>query len=187
MERLTGSKLWQTVKSLRNQGKTNKEIAVLCGYGREEKGKMPYFTAFYEALLEQRDSEKRCEILVDNKNKRYDNFLHYLLDAIAYRKKYEYRNDWADRCDYSVEKYTEADTYIVRYNGERIAYLTKDGIQFFMPSFTTKSVKRRINAIMERFLGVNLYQKKGVWYVNFPLLGDVEYKDGMMISYPGLS
>lgn len=184
MERLKGSTLALTVKNMRAQGKSTKEIAISCGYGREEEGRIPHLTAFYEELLIVRDKERRIENLCDNANKRYDNCIHFLLEAIAYRKKYEYRNDWADRCDYSAPKYGQDDTYIVRYYGEKIALITKDGVQFFMPTMKSASVKRRINAIMERFVGTNLYQKKGKWFAVYPMLGDVEYTDGMMIEYP---
>jgi len=53
-----------------------------------------------------------------------------------------------------------------------------------MPTMKSASVKKRINAIMERYTGTNLYQKKGKWFVVFPMLGDVEYTDGMIIDYP---
>jgi len=184
MERLKGYNLANTVKNMRAAGKTAKEIAIWCGYGREEEGKTPHFTAFYEELLIVRDKERRMENICDNANKRYDNCIHFLLQAIAYRNKYEYRNDWADRCDYSVQKYGHNDQYIVRYYGERIALFSKDGVQFFMPTMKSASVKKRINAIMERYTGTNLYQKKGKWFVVFPMLGDVEYTDGMIIDYP---
>lgn len=184
MERLKGSNLSLIVKKMRAEGKSTKEIAIACGYGREEEGRVPHYTAFYEELLNVRDKALRAEKVWDNNNKRYDNCIHFLLEAIAYRKKYEYRNDWADRCDYSVQMYEHNDTYIVRYYGEKIALFTKDGVQFFMPTMKSASVKRRINAIMERFVGTNLYQKKGKWFVVYPMLGDVEYTDGMMIDYP---
>ena len=184
MERLKGFTLASTVKIMRSAGKSAKEIAIACGYGREEEGRNPHFTAFYEELLIVRDKERRAEIICDNANKRYDNCIHFLLEAIAHRKKYEYRNDWADRCDYSFQKYKDNDIYIVRYYGEKIALFTKEGVQFFMPTMKSASVKRRINAIMERFTGTNLYQKKGKWFVVFPLWGDVEYTDGVFIDYP---
>ena len=169
---------------MRAAGKTAKEIAIWCGYGREEEGKTPNFTAFYEELLIVRDKDRRRENICDNANKRYDNCIHFLLQAIDYRNKYEYRNDWSDRCDDSVQKYGYNDQYIVRYYGERIALFSKDGVQFFMPPAPSASVKKRINAIMERYTGTNLYQKKGKWFAVFPMLGDVEYTDGMIIDYP---
>lgn len=184
MERLKGFPLARTVKNMRAAGKTYKEIAIACGYGREEEGKTPHFTAFYEELLIFRDNERRMENIYDNINKRYDNCIHFLIQAITYRYKYEYRNDWADRCDYSVQKYGHDDQYIVRYYGERIALFSKGRVQFFMPTMKSASVKRRINAIMEKFVGTNLYQKKGKWFAVFPMLGDVEYTDGMIIDYP---
>ena len=184
MERLKGFPLARTVKIMRAAGKSAKEIAIACGYGREEEGRNPHFTAFYEELLIVRDKERRVENIIFRDNKRYDNCIHFLLAAIAYRLKYEYRNDWADRCDYSGQKYKDNDSYIVRYYGEKIALFTKEGVQFFMPTKKSPSVKRRINAIMGKFVGTNLYQKKGKWFAVFPLLGDVEYKDGMIIDYP---
>jgi hypothetical protein len=143
MERLKGSSLARTVKFMREAGKTTKEIVISCGYGREEEGKIPHYTAFYEELLIVRDNEKRYEAMSSNVNKRRDNVLHYLLSAIEYRTKYEYRNDWADRCDYSEESYSADDNYIVRYYGDKIALFTQTGVQFFIPSM--KSLTLPVN------------------------------------------
>lgn len=176
MERITGRWLLSFRSMMEAKGLSTEEIVKQAGYIRPN-GKAAY-TAFYEEIMRVKNIDKRKELIANSKKKRYDNVLHYLIAAIQFKTPiYDYRNDWAGIGQ-------PGDVYIVRYYGEKIAEVTKDGIRFFMPSVKSKSVKRRINTIMEYFLGVNLFQKKGEWFVVHPLYFEEKYTDGMMIGYP---
>jgi hypothetical protein len=176
MEKITGRWLLSFKSMMEANGLSKDEIVKQAGYIRPN-GKASY-TAFYEEILRIKNINKREELIVDSKNKRQDNVIYYLLEAIKLRSpNYNYRNDWAGIGQPN-------DVYIVRHYDKKIAEVTTEGIRFFMPSAKSKSTKRRINAIMERFLGVNLFQKNGEWLVTHPLYFEEKYTDGMLIKYP---
>ena len=94
MEKITGRWLLSFKSMMEAKGLSKDEIVKQAGYIRPN-GKASY-TAFYEEILRIKNINKREELIVDSKNKRQDNVIYYLLEAIKLRSpNYNYRNDWA--------------------------------------------------------------------------------------------
>ena len=76
------------------------------------------------------------------------------------------------------------DQILVRFHGNLYCYIQFEKVYLTVsPQHQTKSTKERLNRILMKFCGCQLYQKNKVWYIYNPQVGDIEYRYGMSVPF----
>jgi hypothetical protein len=93
------------------------------------------------------------------------------------------------RCNYKkaddeVVFFLDQNSTSIRHHGSSIAFLHHNqGYLTLFDTVRSKSTKERLNRILMRFCGCQLYQHKNVWYVSHPIKGDIPFKDRMKLDF----
>lgn len=178
MQRLTGFDL--LAHHSRQDGRTIAVKAITAGYfGKKEDGSpRVYFTQYFEAILFAKGWQKRIQLSQDNGG---TETVKGIIRAIENKQDYKKRNDSVYVSEFGSKK---GDQIILRFNGNLYAFIQYEKIHLVVnPEHRTRSTKERLNRILMRLCGCQLYQKNKVWYIYNPQLGDVEYKYGMAVPY----
>jgi len=167
----------------RQDGLTRTEKVITAGYfGKKEDGSLRvYFTRYYEALLFAKGWRKRIQLSQDNGG---TETVKGIIRAIEEKRDYKKRNDSVSIYQKTLDFEGGDDQILVFFHGNLYCYL-QHGKVFLTVSeiHKTKSTKERLNRILMRFCGCQLYQKNKVWFIYNPQVGDAEYKYGTAIPY----
>ena len=92
---------------------------------------------------------------------------------MAYNQLSTYKTTWAET----------GESGVVTYTNTNIVSWTKGKIILRSGGWESVTTKRKMNQASIQFgLGVSVYQRKGVWYVDTPFKTGVLFKDGMTIK-----
>ena len=177
---LTGIALLNEVNYLRKQEKSNREIALECGYDRP--GRTPHFTRFYENLMAAKGYHECMQIRESERNNYSNMRQKEVCEAVFYGWEYNKNNDkvLVNRTKIATSSYFFYDELLVNLvRGDGTVYAI-----LYLPSKKSKTAKCRINAILRRVFGYSLFQKKGEWYIARPFKEDIPYTNGVRIEYP---
>lgn len=178
MSRLTGLELlWHHENE---SGLTTTQKVITAGYvGQKEDGSPRiYFTDYYTELLKSQGWRERIRLSQDNGG---TDTVKSIIEAIKDKKEWKRRNDSVYVNEMSPPK---NDQILVRFHGNLYCYIQYKKLYLTVPpQHKTKSTKERLNRILMRFCGCQLYQKNKVWYVYNPQVGDIEYSYGMSVPF----
>jgi hypothetical protein len=178
MSRLTGLELLSHHEQ--TEGLSTTEKVVAAGYtGQKEDGTIRvYFTDYYTELLKVRGWRERVNLSQDSGG---TDTVKSLLKAIEDKKDWKKRNDSVYVSEFGLQK---NDQILVRFHGNLYCYIQYEKVYLTVSAqHKTKSTKERLNRILMRFCGCQLYQKNKVWYIYNPQVGDVEYTYGMSVPF----
>lgn len=131
------------------------------------------FTAYYEQLLRIKQYDQRRSIMRDDNGSAT---IRRILWAIQHRENYKNRND-------EVVYFPDQNISSVRYYGETIAMINhRTGHVKLFDKNRSKSTKERMNRILMRIVGCQLFQRAKVWYVFNPQTGDIPFEDRMIVD-----
>lgn len=176
MQPLTGLELLTHHQA--NDGLSRTEKVISAGYSGLKKDGSPrvYFTSYYEALLKIKGFLERVKLSQDIGG---TETVKGIIKAIENKQDYKKRNDSVYVSEFGPKK---DDQILVRFHGNLYAYVQYEKLYLTVSEeCQTKSTKERLNRILMRFCGCQLYQKNRVWYIYNPQIGDVEYKYGMAV------
>jgi hypothetical protein len=173
MQRLTGSTLLAHHKAFHY---TKAEKVREAGYiGLKQDGsERLQFTAYYEEVLKIMNWQKRQDLMADRGGADcIKTMLFYAENRVSYKKN----ND---------EVFILGANNLVsfRHHGKTIATYSAitNRVRLFKPSILSKSTKERMNRILMRFCGCQMYQRAKVWYVFNPMEGDIPFEDSMIVE-----
>jgi hypothetical protein len=174
MEKLTGSTLLSHHRAFHE---TRAEKVRSAGYVSTKKDgtERLSFTEYYEAVLKIINWQKRQDLMNDRGGANCINLmLFYAENHVNYKKN----ND---------EIYNLGQNRLIsfRHHGETIAtYSTINKRVRLFKQFDkiSKSTKERMNRILMRFCGCQLYQRAKVLYVHDPMIGDIPFEDRMIVN-----
>jgi hypothetical protein len=173
MARLTGSTLLAHHRAFHY---TRADKVRLAGYTRQAKdgSERLCYTAYYEAVLQVINWQKRQDLMNNRGGAEcIKMMLFYAENSVNYRKN----ND-------EVVILGANKLIAFRHHGETIATYSHRlrRVRLFKPSILSKSTKERMNRILMRFTGCQLYQRAKVWYVHDPMVGDLPFEDQMLVA-----
>jgi hypothetical protein len=173
MQRLTGSTLLAHHKAFHY---TKSDKVREAGYTRLAKDgtERLCFTEYYEAVLKIMNWQKRQDLTLDRGGA---DCIETMLFYAENRDNYKKNND-------EVVILIQNKLVSFRHHGKMIAtYSTiTNRVRLFAPDVLSKSTKERMNRILMRFCGCQLYQRAKVWYVFNPMEGDIPFENGMAVE-----
>jgi hypothetical protein len=154
MQRLTGLNLLHHYNL--NKDKERTEIIKTAGYIKPN-GNIAY-ADFYSTLLPLLSWERKMNFAKDVGG---SDTVTAIIQSICRNKNYHKRNDRVVVIDDEVNVY---------YYNTLICVVNKNKQNITLPGnrYKSKSTKERLNRILMRFSGCQLFQKRGVWYVYDP-------------------
>jgi hypothetical protein len=173
MQRLTGSTLLAHHKAFHY---TKADKVREAGYTRlkQDGTERLCFTAYYEEVLMIKNWQKRQDLMNDRGGADcIKTMLFYAENRVNYKKN----ND-------AVVILGQNNLVSFRYHGKTIATYSaiSNHVRLFTPDILSKSTKERMNRILMRFCGCQLYQRAKVWYIYNPMEGDILFEDGMIVE-----
>lgn len=172
MERLTGLTLLAHHNSLHH---TTAEKVRLAGYvGKKKDGsERIYFTAYYEEVLKIKNWQKRQDLSNDRGGAEC---IKTMLFYAENRANYKKGNDEVT-CQSTLNFVT------FWHHKKIIAILTPECVVLY-GTVRSKSTKERLNRILMRFCGCQLYQRNKVWYVYNPMEcnSNIQFKHNMKVE-----
>jgi hypothetical protein len=170
MERLTGLTLLAHHQSFHYTKADKVREAGYVGIKNDGSERI-LFTAYYEEVLKIQNWQKRLDLTNDQGgSKCIQNVLFYAEnrtnlkkddDEVTYNERFNWVNIW--------------------HHGKWIAIITPGYVTIYADN-RSKSTKERLNRILMRFCGCQVYQKNKVWYVHNPMSGDVEFVNNMKVE-----
>jgi hypothetical protein len=131
------------------------------------------FNAYYEQVLRIKHYDARRKLTSDDGGTAT---IRRILWAIQHCENYKNRND-------EVVYFPDQNISSVRYYGETIAMINhRTGYVKLFDKNRSKSTKERMNRILMRISGCQLYQRAKVWYVHNPMIGDIVFEDRMIVD-----
>jgi hypothetical protein len=132
------------------------------------------YTAYYEEVLKIMNWQKRQDLTLDRGGA---DCIRMMLFYAENKAPYKKNND-------EVCIFGKSQLVSFRHHGQTIAtYSTiTNRVRLFKPSILSKSTKERMNRILMRFCGCQMYQRAKVWYVHNPMVGDILFEDGMIVE-----
>lgn len=180
MQRLTGLELlWHHEQT---EGLTTTEKVIAAGYsGQKEDGSpIVYFTDYYTEILKVQGWRKRVELSQDNGG---TDTVKSIIKAIQDKKDWKKRNDSVSIYRKPLD-YNEIHDILIFFHENLYCIIKENKVHLMVPpQHQTKSTKERLNRILMRFCGCQLYQRKKIWYVYIPQVGDIEYRYGMTVPF----
>ena len=173
MARLTGSTLLAHHRAFHH---TKADKVREAGYTRLAKDgtERLCYTAYYEEVLKIMNWQKRQDLMNDRGGA---DCIKMMLFHAENRVNYRKNND---------EAVILGNHQLVsfRHHGETIATYSNKlrRVRLFKPSIMSKSTKERMNRILMRFTGCQLFQRDHKWYVHNPMIGDLPFEDGMIVE-----
>jgi hypothetical protein len=132
------------------------------------------FTAYYEAVL---PLVQWNQMITFSKDESGSQRIRNVLSAAEKRCNHK-------KADDEVIFFGESNCISIRHHGSSIAFLHHNqGYLTLFDTVRSKSTKERLNRILMRFCGCQLYQRKNVWYVAHPVHGDILFKDRMQLDF----
>jgi hypothetical protein len=173
MQRLTGSTLLAHHKAFHY---TKADKVREAGYTRlkSDGTERLCFTAYYEEVLMIKNWQKRQDLMNDRGGADcIKTMLFYAENKAPYKKN----ND-------EVVILGANNLVSFRHHGQTIAtYSTiTNWVRLFKPSTLSKSTKERMNRILMRFCGCQVFQRNHKWYVFNPMEGDIPFENGMIVE-----
>jgi hypothetical protein len=165
------------------KGLTTTEKVIAAGYvGQKEDGtSRVYFTKYYTELLKVKGWKKRNDLSQD---KGGSIIVKSIVRAIEEKKDWSKRNDSVSVYRKTLDYNGVDDKIFVFFHGNLYCIIEHNKVYLMVqPHHKTKSTKERLNRILMRFCGCQLYQKNKVWYVYNPQIGDIEYSYGMSVPF----
>jgi hypothetical protein len=158
-----------------NQGLPPEDKVIRAGYVVDGKAK---FTAYYSALIPVLNWNKAKMLTSDRGGSK---IIQTLLNHAESRREYKNRNDKVT---------VTRDKVIISYYDTRLVTIDYEDkfleVGIFHNYQKTKSTKERLNRILMRFCGCQLYQHKKVWYVHAAKNGrDILFDNFMQIPFLG--
>jgi len=173
MTRLTGSTLLAHHRSF-HYSKADKVREAGYTSVKKDGSERLCYTAYYEAVLQVINWQKRQDLMNDRGGA---DCIKMMLFNAENRVSYKKNND--EVCIFGQNRLVS-----FRHHGQTIAtYSTiTNRVRLFKPSTLSKSTKERMNRILMRFCGCQMYQRAKVWYVYNPMEGDIPFEDGMIVE-----
>jgi hypothetical protein len=172
-KRLTGSTLLAHHKAFHY---TKAGKAREAGYTRrmEDGTERLCFTEYYEAVLKIMNWQKRQDLTLDRGGA---DCIKMMLFYAENRVNYKKNND-------EVVILGQNKLVSFRHHGQTIAtYSTiTNRVRLFAPDVLSKSTKERMNRILMRFCGCQLFQRDHKWYVHNPMVGDIPFEHYMTVE-----
>ena len=176
--RLTGSTLLAHHKAFHFL-KTDK--VRLAGYtrSREDGTERICFTEYYEAVLKIMNWQKRQDLTLDRGGADcIKTMLFYAENRVSYKKN----NDEVRISDAG----TAFEIISFKHYGDTIAtvsHVSGGRVRLWLPNNKmSRSTKERMNRILMRFCGCQMYQRDRKWYVFNPMEGDIPFENGMIVE-----
>jgi hypothetical protein len=132
------------------------------------------YTAYYEEVLKIINWQKRQDLMLDRGGAEcIKMMLFYAENRVNYKKN----ND-------EVYCFGPHNMVTFRHHGEAIATYSHKlrRVRLFKPSIMSKSTKERMNRILMRFTGCQLFQRDHKWFVHNPMVGDIPFFDMMTVE-----
>ena len=176
-KRLTGSTLLAHHKALHytKAGKVRE-----AGYTRLAKDgtERICFTEYYEAVLKIMNWQKRQDLTLDRGGADcIKMMLFYAENRVSYKKD----NDEVRISDAG----TAFEIIAFKHYGDTIAtvsHVSGGRVRLWLPNKISRSTKERMNRILMRFCGCQLFQRDHKWYVHNPMVGDIPFENGMIVE-----
>jgi hypothetical protein len=132
------------------------------------------YAAYYEEVLKIMNWQKRQDLTLDRGGA---DCIRMMLFYAENRVNYQKNND-------AVVIFGHSQLVSFRHHGQTIAtYSTiTNRVRLFKPFILSKSTKERMNRILMRFCGCQLFQRAHKWYVHNPMVGDIPFEDGMIVE-----
>jgi hypothetical protein len=173
MQRLTGSTLLAHHKAFHY---TKSDKVRLAGYigVKPDGGERLQFTAYYEEVLKIMNWQKRQDLTNDRNGA---DCIKMMLFYAENRVNYKKNND-------EVVILGQNSLVSFRHHGQTIATFSNvtNRVRLFAPDVLSKSTKERMNRILMRFCGCQMYQRDRKWYVFNPMEGDIPFENGMIVE-----
>ena len=173
MQRLTGSTLLAHHRQF-HYSKADKVREAGYTSVKKDGSERICFTEYYEAVLQIMSWQKRQDLMLDRGGAQcVKTLLFYAENKVSYRKN----ND-------EVQFFAPHNMVTFRHHGEAIATYSHHlrRVRLFKPSIMSKSTKERMNRILMRFTGCQLFQRDHKWYVHNPMVGDIPFFDMMTVE-----
>ena len=173
MQRLTGSTLLAHHKAFHYTKADKVREAGYIGV-KPDGSERIMFIAYYEEVLRIMNWQKRQDLMNDRGGA---DCIKMMLFYAENRAPYKKNND--EVCIFGQNSLVS-----FRHHGQTIAtYSTiTNRVRLFAPDVLSKSTKERMNRILMRFCGCQMYQRAKVWYVHNPMVGDIPFEDGMIVE-----
>jgi len=173
MARLTGSTLLAHHKAFHY---TKADKVRSAGYTRRAKdgSERICFTEYYEAVLQIMNWQKRQDLMNDRGGADcIKTMLFYAENRAPYKKNSD-----------EVVIFGANMLIAFRHHGQTIATYSAitNRVRLFKPSILSKSTKERMNRILMRFCGCQMYQRAKDWYVHNPMEGDILFEESMIVE-----
>jgi hypothetical protein len=181
MSRLTGLELLS--HHLQRPEMTTTEKVVAAGYvdTKEDGSPRVYFTDYYTELRRSWGWREMVNLSQDSGG---TDTVKSIIKAIEAKKVWKKRNDSISVYRKTLDYNGVDDEILVFFHGNLYCIIKENKIHLMVqPRHRTKSTKERLNRILMRFCGCQLYQKNKVWYVYNPQVGDIEYSYGMSVPF----
>jgi hypothetical protein len=141
------------------------ESVIQAGYLRSD-GKKASYTNYYTELFRARVQDNARN--TDGRKIEMD-----MIAAIEKEVPFKYKNTL-------VTSWNPCGQSVVLHH-KRIANIYSDKIVIYSNGYKTKTTKSRLNRILMHLCGMNLYQKKGEWFVR-DVGEDIPFVEGMEIN-----
>lgn len=153
----------------------------LAGYiGQKPDGsERLYFVQYYEAVLPLIQHE---QMLKNRDDRGGADCIRSVIFYAEQRVKYKKAND-------EVVYFPDQQVVSILHHGRTICWIhyrhrSGDGGYVSLIVFRrSKSTKERLNRILMRFCGVQLYQHKGEWFISHPMKGDIPFENYMKVPF----
>jgi hypothetical protein len=132
------------------------------------------YTEYYEEVLKIMNWQKRQDLTLDRGGAEV---IKTLLFYAENRAPYKKNND-------EVCIFGHSQLVSFRHHGQTIATYSSitNRVRLFAPDVLSKATKERMNRILMRFCGCQLFQRAHKWYVHNPMEGDILFEDGMIVE-----
>ena len=143
------------------------------------------FTAYYEAVLKLLQWEE----MLNNRDDRggadcIRSVIFHAEQKVPYKKGNDsVRINTDGNGQTLVSIYHHSEICRISYEICRISYNPCRPCVAVFDTKRSKSTKERLNRILMRFCGCQLYQQKGEWFVSHPMNGDKPFIDGINIPF----
>ena len=173
MARLTGSTLLAHHRQFHFSKADKVRSAGYIGIKKDGSERLCY-TAYYEAVLQIMNWQKRQDLMNNRGGAECIKMMLFYADNLVNYKK---NND-------EVVILGANKLIAFRRHGETIATYSYRlrRVRLFKPSIMSKSTKERMNRILMRFAGCQLFQRDHKWYVHNPMEGDILFEDDMIVE-----
>ena len=137
------------------------------------------FTEYYEAVLKIMNWQKRQDLTLDRGGADcIKTMLFYAENRLSYKKN----NDEVRISDAG----TVFEIIEFKYHGDTIAtvsHISGGRVRLWLPNNKmSRATKERMNRILMRFCGCQLFQRDHKWYVHNPMVGDIPFENEMIVE-----